>query len=587
MTLKTKEVYRFDGFRLDVAAHSLTHLGETIKLTPKRFKLLLLLVRNSGVVLEKKKIIREVWPDVVIADNDFDNQSIYSQLNNCVSNVRTALKDDRKQSRMIETLSGIGYRFMADVEKIEESLALPTIAVLPFKQLNVQQPSDQFLGLGMAFTIITKIRNIGGIVVRPASSISKYDTPDQDPLSSAIELDADYLVNGYIQRIGQMIRVNAEFLRLQDNVALCSETYDEKYSELLNIQDLIAERMAQEVGREIGQKLTSKERKGLNKSSTSSTDAYLHYVEGRFYWNKFTREAHAKAITCFERAIEIDPTYARAYSGKSDVYTWLGIYNLMPPKDAFPKARENALIALDHDEDLASAHTSLAFVDIFNEWNWQAAEDRFKLAIELNPNYTTSHLGYSLLLTGRGRFVEAIEESNKALEVDPVSRILTVVRGITLFEARRYDESMENFERALELDPTFDAGYFGSALAYSHRKKYAKAVEAAKKAYEISHANPINLSLLSQIYGMWRKKTEAQKILDNLDKLCQRRYISPFHMACVNVSLARPSIAFKCLRKAVEVRDPWVILLNVDPRFDSIRHHSWFTELLAEIGLAG
>jgi DNA-binding winged helix-turn-helix (wHTH) protein/tetratricopeptide (TPR) repeat protein len=588
MSEKSNEIYQFGIFHLNLAAHTLSRSGEIIKLTPKRFALLLMLLRNGGRVLEKREIIKEVWPGVVIEENDLDNQSIYSLLNNCISKLREALNDDRKKRSLIETIPGIGYRFMADVKKIEETLLPPVVAVLPFKQLVAQQTRDDFLGLGVAFTIITKIRGIEGITVRPGSSIIKYNSPNQDPLVAALELETDYLINGYIQLSHQQIRINVEFLRMRDKVALCAETYDADYMEFINVQDLIAERMAHEVEREIGQKLTTKVKKGLQKQYTTSTEAYLHYVEGRFYWNKFTGEALTKAITCFERAIKIDPTYARAYSGISDVYTWLGIYNLiMPPKDAFLEAKKNALIALSYDEDLAGAHTSLGFVELCHEWNWSAAESAFKKAIGLNPKYTTSHLGYSLLLTGLGRFEDALDESTKALEVDPVSRILHVARGITLFEAGRASESLERFERALELDPWFDAGYFGSALAYSLQKKYAKAVMAAEKAYDLSHENPINLSLVAQIYAMWRKKAKARKILDELDELSQHRYISPFHIGCVNALLNQRSQALECLKKAVEVRDPWLLLLNVDPRFNSIREDPCFIELLSHIGLNG
>lgn len=585
MKSKSREVYQFHSFHLDVTAHTLSKLGSTIKLTPKRFALLLLLVRNSNQVWEKKEIIREVWPEWAIQPDDADNQSIYSLLNNCISKLRTALGDDKKKQLLIKTIPGIGYSFIAEVKKSEEPLALPVIAVLPFKQLTVEPDGNEFLGLGLAFTIITKIRNIGGVVVRPGSSIIKYNNPAQDPLIAAQELEADYLINGHIQRAGDLIRINVEFLRLRDNVALCSEEYDEEYSKLLKVQSAVAERMVAEVEREIGQKLTIEKRRGINRSNTSSREAYLHYVEGRFYWNKFTTESLKKAIDYFERAIKIDPQYARAYSGISDVYTWLGIYNLMPPKDAFPQSKKNALMALSFDEELAGAHTSLAFVELFDEWGWEEAENRFKLAIQLNPNYTTSHLGYSLLLTGLGRFEEALDEGTKALEVDPVSRILQVTKGMTLFEAGQYLESLERFERALELDPLFDAAYFGSALAYSSQKKYKKAIEAAEKSYQISHDNLINLSLIAQIYAIWRKKKAAQKILAELEELSRRRYVSPFHLACLNVSLGQRAEAFQWLEKAVEVRDPWVILLKVDPRFESIREEDQFIAVLTKIGL--
>lgn len=586
MRCHPKKVYLFGPFRLDTSKRLLLRDGKRIRtkdLTPKRFSLLCLLVQNTGSVVRKNDLIKGVWPEAVIEEADPANKfsSIYSLLNNSISKLRDVLGDDPREPRYIETVPKVGYRFIAsvEVEAVTEPATPREIAVLPFKLMSPAEAEEEYIGLAIASAVITKLNNIEGILVRPRSAILKYNTPHQDAALAAHELGVDHVLGGLIYLSRRDIRVDAELLDMGDNRMLWSREYQEEIIDNLAVQEAISKQIAHHIAQHFGLGLSSQEEERIKKEDTTSTKAYQAYVIGRNFWNKFTRADFAKAVEYFDRAIAEDPRYAKAYAAKSDCFIWKGIYNLMPPKDAFNEAQRWVEEAKMIDAELASVHTSLAFIAMCNKWDWAAAEEGFQKAIRLNPNHTKSRLGYALLLAGRGRFKEAVNEIDNALKIYAVSLILNVAKGIILYEAGDFDTSVEQFMLALEYDPSFDAAYYGLALSYERLGKYDEALEAAQTAYDKSHRNPLNKCVLGYVYAKAGKETEALCVLKELDEVRDRHYVSPFHLAAIHAAMGSKELVFELLQQARQLRDPWMVLIGVDPRFEKFRDNPQFHDL--------
>lgn len=454
---------------------------------------------------------------------------------------------------------------------------IKAIAVLPFKVFTGDSPA----GVMLADALITKLNKIEGIIVRPTNSITRYGRADQDPLQAGREQEADFVVHGSVHFVGDQMHVTVRLLRVRDGEELWVERFEEHVSGASEMEVAISE----QVVRKLKLRPTKRERERLAKSYTRSAEAYQEYRWGRYFRSKFTEDDLNKAIEHYKRAIELDQNYGKAHAGVADAYVWLGIYNFLPPQEAFAQAKSWAAVALAMDESLASAHTSLAFNSMFSELDWESAEKEFKVAIELNPNFATAHQGYSLWLTAKGRFEEALMEVEQALEVDPTSFIINVSKGITLYVARQYDRSLEQFKKVVSFNPDFDAGYYGLALAYEQAEKYEEAVKAAQEAYVRSQRHPIKIAARAHIYAMSGKKEEARRELDKLNRLRRHRYISPFHIALIYAAIGEIDMAFQCLQEAYEVRDQWLFLICVEPRIKSLSSDPRFARLLEKIGL--
>jgi len=277
-----------------------------------------------------------------------------------------------------------------------------SIAVLPFTSLS-SDASDEYLGLGMADTLITKLSSVGQIIVRPTSAVRRYSATDQDPVAAGQEQKVEAVLEGNIQRSGEKIRVTARLLNVQDGSPLWAEKFDEKFTDILSVEDSISERLTTA----LAVKLTGEERKLLAKRYTENAQAHELFLKGKYFWNKRTEEALKKGIEYFQQAIDADPGYALAYSGLAESYIVLGSAGLLAPNEALSKARAAAVKALEIDDLLGEAHSDLGAV-YCSEWNWSEGEREFKRALELSPNYPTGHMAYSWYLMPMGRSDESI-----------------------------------------------------------------------------------------------------------------------------------------------------------------------------------
>jgi TolB-like protein/Tfp pilus assembly protein PilF len=575
-------IYEFGPFTLNAAEHTLLCDGRVVPLKPKILDLLLVLVQNSGHILEKNVLMNHIWPDSFVEE---------SNLAVSISALRKVLGKGQEGQPYIENVPKRGYRFLADVvafehpvhqlqtkasEKPRTEPGRPSIAVLPFKHIGSGE--DEYLGLGMTDALITRLSNVRQVIVRPTNAVRKYQEA-LDPIAAGKELRVESVLDGSIQRSGQRIRVTVQLVNVADGASLWAEKFDEQFTDIFEVEDSISEQVA----KALTLQLTREEKEQLVKHPTQNTEAYQAYLRGRYFWSKRTPESFKKALDYFQQAIEIDPNYALAYCGLADYYIWVSGFNLVPPKEYLVKAEEAALKALHLDETLSEAHTSLGHHKVLT-WDWLGAEKAFKRAIELNPNNADAHYRNAVYLQVFGCFDEAISENRKALEIDPLS-IGFVGLGISFYFARHYDRAIEHLSDILEINPNFGAAHFYLGLAYEQKKMHDEAITEFKKTTSLLGNELEVLAYIAHTFAASGRHGEAQKTLDELLELSQHRFVEPYFIALIYTALDEKDQAFAWLEKGYEEHFGTMGALKVDPMFDSLRDDPRFENLLQRMGL--
>ncbi len=580
--------YEFGPFCVDTQRCLLLRDGVVMPLSPKAFETLLVLVENNGQVMKKEELISRIWPNSFVEEGNL-TQNIFV--------LRKALGEGPNDHRYIVTIPGQGYRFVAPVkalpqtEEAEASVSptpqkeshgsvdvVASLAVLPFKTLG---ENGYYLGPGLADALITRLSSISKVAVRPTTAVLRYTDPEQNVVTVGQELGVDTVLDGHLQRLDERIRVTVQLIRVHDGKTLWAEKFDENFTDVFAVQDSISE----QVTRALMLKLTAEEQELLTKRYTENTKAFRAYIKGRYFWNKRSAEGLMKNIEYAQQAISIDPTYALAYVGLADSYNLLAGHGGLAPKETFPKAKAAAQKALDIDPALAQAYTSLGFVSYRFDWDWPRAEEQFKRAIELNPNYATAHHWYGESLVVTGRFDDSIHSLERALELDPLSLPINTDLAQSLFFARRFEESEEQLRKTLEMDQNFVRACIIYGGVYEQMGMYEQAISILQKAVELSDANPLALSGLGYVYAAAGNRDEARSILNNLKQLARQRYVSHYNIAIVHAGLGEKEAALDWLVKAYHHRDVWLVWLKVNPRFDSLRAESRFTDLMRRVGL--
>ena len=321
----------------------------------------------------------------------------------------------------------------------------------------------------------------------------------------------------------------------------------------------------------------------MSRHYTENTEAFQLYLKGRYFWDKRTEEGFQKGIDNFNQAIRVDPNFALAYAGMSDCYVLLSDSGVMTPKEGFPKAEEAATRALAIDEKLAEAHTSLGRVKRDYDWDWPGAEQEFKRAIELNPNYPTAHQWYAVYLSALGRHQEAIAEIRRALKLDPLSLAVNSVTGRVLYLARKYDEAIEQSRKTIEMDPRFASAYQNLGQSYEQKGMYAEAVATFQELNRVAPDN--GLAFLGRAYALAGKTDEAQKILAQLKEPSARRYVSSYSVAMVYAGLGDKEQTLAWLEKGYQQRVWQMVFLKVEPELDGLRSDPRFEDLMRRVGL--
>ncbi len=331
-------------------------------------------------------------------------------------------------------------------------------------------------------------------------------------------------------------------------------------------------------------RLTGEERKRLTKRPTENTQAFQAYLKGRYYWNRRTEEGLQKGVQYFQEAIESDPNYALAYAGLADSYDLLPRYGFVAPEEGFPKGKAAAMKALEIDDTLAEAHSSLGYAQFFHDWDWVSGEKEFKRALELNPGYATAHHWYSLYLRASGRLEEAVSEIKRAQELDPLSLIINSNVGLVLYHSRSYDQAIEQFHKTIELDPNFASVHIRLGKAYEQKQMYAQAIDEFRRAGTLFTSSEITGSL-GHAYALSGNKDEALKLLGELKELSKHRYVSSYYLALIYIGLGEKDRAFESLETAYAERSDLWVFVKVDPELDPLRSDPRYQDLVRRIGV--
>jgi len=455
---------------------------------------------------------------------------------------------------------------------------IDSIAVLPFSNTSAD-PNTEYLSDGLTESLINNLSQSHKLKVMSRNSVFRYKGRDADPKSVGRELGVHGVLSGRIVQHADTISISIDLIDSRDDSQVWGEQYNRPMSDLA----VLPEEIARQVSEKLQHRLSGEDEKRVTRRHTESVDAYQLYLKGRFYWNKRTEDGLNKGVEYFNQAIEKDPAFALAYAGLADCYALLYEYSATPSKDLYPKAKAAALRALDIDDSLAEAHTSLAAAYEY-EWNWPEAEKQYVRSIELNENYATAHQWYSAYLISRRRFDDGIREARRAAELDPLSLIINTALGRALQSAQSYDEAIDQLHKTIDMDPNFAEARFQLALAYEGKRAYNDAIREFEKFIELSGDKSMK-AWVGREYAISGLRTQALKIGDEMMDMSKREQVSPYAIATLYATLGDKDRAFELLERVYQERSYYVVFLNVDPALDSLRSDPRFANLLQRVGL--
>jgi DNA-binding winged helix-turn-helix (wHTH) protein/tetratricopeptide (TPR) repeat protein len=554
--------FEFGPFRLDVSKRVLWREGELVALPPKALDVLVALVEQRGDVVRKDELMERVWPDTFVEEANLSVQ---------VALLRKTLGTPEGGGAYIETVARRGYRFVAPIRR----LGPPSLAVLPFRVLS-SGTEDEYLGIGMADALITRLASLGSVVVRPTSAVLKYAAAAVDPSVAGRELEVDAVLDGRIQREGSRLRVTVQLVPQRRDEPSWAGTFEADLTGLFAVQDAVAEQAARALALHLG----AEERRLLSRRPTEDLEAYQAYVKGRYFWSRFTAESLGRSFACFQEAAERDPRFALPHSGLADGYAILGFSGLLAPREAWPLAMASARRALELDESVAEAHISLAYVTLFQDWDWAAAGRELERAVALGPNAAAPHQWYGLYLDMLGRFAEARQEIERARELDPLSVVLHTMRTLQFYLARDRESELEQARRTVELDPGQFLGQWCFGLACLGSGLAEEAVAAHRRAVELAGGIALLKAVLAYTLAVTGHADEARSLLGELDADGGG---SAYQRATVEVALGETERAIASLTRACDERDPWVLWIKVDPMLDPLRADPRFVALVSRV----
>jgi tetratricopeptide (TPR) repeat protein len=434
----------------------------------------------------------------------------------------------------------------------------------------------------MTDELISALSKVEGLQVASRTSVFALKNLREDVRTLGARLNVPIVLDGSVRKSGNRIRITVQLNSVADGRTLWSERYDRELADVFAVQDEIAQTIVRTLRStpllgDLGDPTPVR--------YTSNVKAYSLYLKGRFWWNRRSQDAIKEGIRYFEAAIREDPAYALAYSGLADSYALDLDYRGAPVFEGMERARTEARKAIELDESLAEAHTSLAWVTFIFDWDWAGAEREFTRAIDLNPRYSTARQWYSWFLLAMGRFDEALAEGRMAIDLDPVSVSIRRSMGWLLYYARQYDAALDNLRRALALNPTSEETHRLLGLVYLQQGLYDEASASFKEALTNSEHDALALAGLGHVAARRGRSDEARGILQELDRRAKTRYISPVAQAGLYVTLGEPDVAFEWMERAYQDRRGWLAYLKIEPLLDGLRADPRFNRLLERMRL--
>jgi DNA-binding winged helix-turn-helix (wHTH) protein/TolB-like protein len=643
MGTPVKHLYEFGPFQLDPPERLLLCEGQPVPMPPKAFELLVVLVERGGHLVDKDELLKIVWRGSIVEEGNLsvtvsflrkalnDDRGLHKYIETVSKRGYRFVADVREvdEPRSVPALPRPGETGEQSLAPVKLSTAVPeaatttpariprwsilaaalglgalvmvlklvphreggtapvqvqgvaalrSLAVLPFQTLGAKR-GDEYLGLGMADALITRLGNTGKIIVRPTSAIQKYAAENLSPQAAGLEQGVDAVLDGRIQQEADRVRLTVQLIRVRDGVQLWGETFDKEFTNIFALEDALSERVAQS----IRLKLTGDETRRFTKRVTERPDAYEAYVKGRYFWNKRTDKGMKKGLEYFRQAITLDPTFTEAYVGVADSYATLGLYAVLPPKEAFPAAKDAVKRALEMDDGLAEAHATLGFINFYYDWNGVEGANEFRRALADNPNYAMAHSWYGEDLAAMGRYPEAVEEAQRALEDDPLSLIIGSNAGWTLSLAGKGDQAIKILKKAIEIDPSFPRTHYRLGRAYAQKKLYEMAISELEQAVNLSGGDPCYKGSLGHVYAISGNTDQARNILRDLQGRTGQHYVPAFAIALIYAGLGDNDHAIIWLQKAYEDRSTSMVFLKLDPELSTLHSDPRFEELSRRI----
>ncbi len=632
------QVFRFGVFQADARSGELFKHGLRIRLQDQPFQVLLALIESPGEVVTREDLRKRLWPDNTYVD--FDHS-----LNIAINKLRDALGDAAGNPRFIETLSRRGYRFLAPVQATAEDPPAATrssgtappppspgrtaaggwtravilatallaalagarwlaprilgsgpprqphrqmLAVLPFENLTQDAGQEYFIN-GLTEEIIAQLGRMRaarlGVIAR--TSVQQYRGAQKPVAQIGRELNVDYVLEGSVRlmraRPGQhpadRVRIAVQLVKAADQVQLWSEQFEREVADVFAIQTDVARRVADSLALE----LLPAEEAALGRAATADMAAYEAYLRGRFYWNRRTEEDFLKGVVYFEDAIRRDPKYAQAYAGLADCYNLLGGYGFQPAVRAFPQAQAAAARALELNPALAEAHASMAFTQFYFEWNSAGAEQSFRRAIELNPNYAPARQWHGEFLHATGRLEEAAAELRRALELDPFSPAINDDLGWVLLSQGKVRPAAEQFRATLQLDPRWPSAHLSLSFALAREGHFAEALAQVERARELVGDSMAVVEGRGYAHALAGRKAEAERAARTLETRRRTAHISAYNLALIYTALGRKEQALRVLETGLQQREIWLVWLKTHPEWDGLRDEPRFAEILKRI----
>jgi TolB-like protein/DNA-binding winged helix-turn-helix (wHTH) protein len=615
---QTPRPIRFGGdLELDPAAYQLRRAGRRLKLERIPLDILLLLAERPGHLVTREQIAERIWGKDTFLDVD-------NSLNGAIRKIRQVLEDDPEQPRFIQTVTGRGYRFVAPVLDtapapaavppsrtrlrsrtwLALAAALPLLlagvfvwsrwespgaprgrvmlAVLPFQNLTGDE-GQEYLSDGLTEEMIAQLgnRDPTGLGVIARTSVMRYKHSQEPPQRIGRALGAQYLLSGSVRRDSSMIRVTAQLVRAGDQAQLWSQQYDRQLSGLLTLEGEIAREITDAIESSLGSR--TRAARGEVPAPARDIAAYDLFLRGQYALNKRTETDLDTAVAYLERATRRDPGFARGWAALASAEVLLAVYSIQPPQELVSRARAAALKALELDPSLAEAHTALALIVQNHDWDWQTAEREFQQAIALNPSYATAHHWYAEHLMWRGRFDDALRESELARQLDPLSLIIAADNGAILYFSRQYDRAIDKLRSVHAINPTLSRAYL-IVGTYANAGMFDQAL-ADEERWRPLVQEPVHWATLAYIYGRAGRRADAQRAIQELVRLSRRESVQArvFVWAYAGVDDTLQTLAW--LEKGAAERSGEMVTLKVNPIYDFLRGDPRFQRLLDQVGL--
>ena len=581
-------IYRFGGFVIDETERRLLRGAESIRLTPKVFDTLMILVKGAGRLITKEVLIEKLWPDSFIEE---------ANLGVNIATLRKALGEHVGQNQYIETISKCGYRFIAPVEVLRQedfdnrsqvtisaqsgANQLPrlsnSLAVLPFEN-GTNDPNAEYLSDGLTESIISRVSLVRDLRVVARSTVFCYKDRIADPRTVGRELGVSAVLTGRILQLGDTMVIRSELIDVANGWQLWGEQFHRKTSDILTLQYEISDA----ISAQLVAQFNSDDKRQLSKRHTHSDEAYRLYLKGRYHWNKFHRDNLQKAIGYFESAIEIDPGYALAYSGLADSYYRVSnAYS--PTREAMPKAKAAAVKALELDDTLSEAHSALALIKLCHDWDWAGAQASLERAIEISPNNALARQRLGWYFNLCARYDEAMHELEMAFALDPLSPQVYWTFAVSYCLQRKQEYAFAEAQKALELDPNYQPALYVMGRIQIELNEPGEAVITFQKLLGLNAA-PMFLAGLGYAHARAGNKQEARDILAELDRQSKQYYVSCYCLSLIHLALGEKDRAFELLNKAYKDRCEMMTWLKVDPLFDLVQGDPRYSKLLRDVG---